>query len=200
MIKNVIFDIGMVLVNFRWREYMRDDLGFSEELVELMGRKVVVNPLWDELDLGIREATDIIADMKAQVPEYPQEAQRFFDGIEDIVETYSYSLSWIEELKARGYKVYLLSNYPRDTFTLHSKRKFNFVDAVDGKIVSGFVRLAKPDPAIYQLLLDTYRLNANECVFIDDRENNIEAAQQQGMKAILFKDYESARNQLNRVL
>ncbi|HPF28965.1 MAG TPA: hypothetical protein PLZ77_02540 [Lachnospiraceae bacterium] len=88
MIKNVIFDIGMVLVNFRWREYMRDDLGFSEELVELMGRKVVVNPLWDELDLGIREATDIIADMKAQVPEYPQEAQRFFDGIEDIVETY----------------------------------------------------------------------------------------------------------------
>ncbi len=84
MIKNIVFDIGMVLADFRWEAYMRDDLHFNEEVIKTIGEKVVVTSLWDELDLGVRETDDVINEMKAQVPEYQKEINIFFDGIVDI--------------------------------------------------------------------------------------------------------------------
>lgn len=200
MIKNIVFDIGMVLAEFRWQDYIRYDLGFSEEIVKTFGERFIVHPLWDEFDLGVRETEDILADMRATVPEYPEEFERFFDGIVDVIRSYPYSRKWILELKERGYHVYLLSNYPRRTFRLHERERFDFVDVVDGKVVSGFERIAKPDPAIYRLLLERYGLRAEECVFLDDRQVNIDTALSLGMQGILFTGYEDARQKLEELL
>jgi len=200
MIRNIVFDIGNVLAAFRWEDYILHDLGFSKEIVQIFGERFIVHPLWDEFDLGVRETDDIIADMKATVPEYQDEVNVFFERIADIVETYPYSRKWIKDLKQKGYRVYLLSNYPRRTFRIHEREKFDFVDLVDGKVVSGFERLAKPDPRIYQLLLERYRLRAEECVFLDDRRVNIEAATRLGMQGILFTGYEDASRKLEEIL
>ena len=68
---------------------------------------------------------------------------------------YDYAVSWIDSLKEQGYHVYLLSNYPRDIFTLHANvGSFPFLDHVDGKIVSGFVQMIKPDADIYEKLIE----------------------------------------------
>ena len=200
MINNIVFDIGNVLAAFRWQDYILHDLGFSKEIVQIFGERFIVHPLWDEFDLGVRETDDIIADMKATVPEYQDEVNVFFERIADIVETYPYSRKWIKDLKQKGYRVYLLSNYPRRTFRIHEREKFDFVDLVDGKVVSGFERLAKPDPRIYQLLFERYRLRAEECVFLDDRRVNIEAATRLGMQGILFTGYEDASRKLEEIL
>lgn len=199
MIKNVIFDVGMVLVNFRYREYLRD-LGFSQDIEEIFCKRIVESPLWGELDKGIRETEDIVNEMKNNVMDYPDEAELFFENIHDIVETYPYAFPWIEELKQKGLCVYLLSNYPKELFNIHSKGKFTFMDAIDGKIVSGYVKIVKPDPAIYQLLLDTYNLRPEECVFLDDRKENIEAAGKLGMHTILFENYNQSKTLLNEML
>ncbi|MCR5250023.1 MAG: HAD family phosphatase [Lachnospiraceae bacterium] len=200
MIRNIVFDIGMVLADFRWAAYMRQDLGFSPELVDLFGEKVVQTELWDEFDLGVRETDEIIADMKARVPQYPREADLFFERIEDIAVAYPYSRPWLQELKQRGYGVYLLSNYPRSTYVVHEKKHFDFAALADGKVISGFERMSKPDPRIYRLLLTRYGLKAEECVFLDDREVNIAAAIAEGMKGILFTGYEEARAKLEELL
>lgn len=197
MIKNVIFDIGNVLADFRYRDYMKE-LGFSEEIMEVFCKEVVETPLWNELDRGVRSFKDVTREMKSCVAEYPKEADAFFENIHEIVHTFPYALPWIEELKAKGYKVYLLSNYSAELFTLHAKDRFDFAEAVDGKIISGFVKLIKPDPAIYRLLLNTYRLNPEECVFLDDRKENVEAAKGLGIYGIQFTSYEQAREELNR--
>ncbi len=199
MIRNVIFDIGMVLINFRYREYM-EDLGFSEELQEIFCRKIIENQLWGDLDLGFRTEEDVIHEMKSRVAEYPDEADAFFDRISDIVETFPYALPWIRGLKQEGYRVYLLSNYPKSLFALHAREKFTFADAVDGRIISGYVRLVKPDPEIYRLLCMTYDLKPEECVFLDDRADNLEAAAALGFHTVRFQNYEQAKAELEKLL
>ena len=199
MIKNVIFDVGMVLINFRYREYM-EDLGFSKEQQEIFCEKIIENKLWGDLDLGVRKTEDIIREMKDRVTEYPAEADAFFDRISDIVETFPYALPWIREIKQKGYRVYLLSNYPKELFALHAKEKFTFADAVDGRIVSGYVKMVKPDPEIYKLLCMTYDLQPEECVFLDDREDNLNSAEALGFHTIRFQNYEQARTELEALL
>ncbi len=200
MIRNVIFDVGMVLVDFRWKEYMSDDLGFSPETVKLFGERIVINPLWDELDLGVRDKEDIFRKMREAVPGHESEVDRFFENIEGIVESYPYSKEWLKDLKARGYSVFLLSNYPGEFFALHEQTKFDFLNYVDGKVVSGFERVSKPDPEIYRRLLSRYSLKAEECIFLDDRKKNILAAKREGMEAILFTSYEESRLALDERL
>ncbi len=199
MISNVVFDIGMVLVNFRYREYM-EDLGFAKEITDIFSKNIVENMLWGDLDLGIRPAEEVIRDMKDSVSEYPAEADAFFEQINDIVESFPYALPWIRELKREGYRVYLLSNYPKDLFALHAKGKFTFADAVDGRIVSGYVKMVKPDPEIYKLLCMTYDLKPEECVFLDDREDNIKSAHALGFHTVRFQNYEQARAELKVLL
>lgn len=199
MIRNVVFDIGMVLANFRYREYM-EELGFSKELQEIFCERIVENPLWGDLDIGIRRAEDIICEMKSRVSEYPAEADAFFDRISDIVETFPYALSWIRGVKREGYRVYLLSNYPKELFALHAREKFTFADAVDGRIVSGYVKMVKPDPEIYKLLCMTYDLKPEECVFLDDRMDNLQAAGTLGFHTIRFQNYEQAKAELEMLL
>ena len=199
MIRNIVFDIGMVLADFRWKEYMLRDLGFAPEVMETFAERLVLDPIWDEFDLGVRPTEEIIAEMKERLPEYPKERELFFSRIEDIAASYPYSEAWIRELKERGFAVYLLSNYPRDVFRIHEKKHFGFAALVDGKVVSGFERVSKPDPAIYRILLERYGLRAEECVFLDDRKVNIDTALTLGMQGIVFTSYEDARGRLEEL-
>ena len=200
MIKNIVFDIGMVLADFCWYSYMTDELGFSEERARLFGERIVLTEFWHQLDLGVKSEAEVISEMKAQVPEFREDAELFFGNLLYIVRNYDYSRKWIVSLKERGYKVYLLSNYPRGTFTLHHKKVFDFVDVTDGRVISAFERLTKPDRRIYELLCDRYGLKPEECVFIDDQEKNIEAAEKFGMKGIVFKPYEQSNRELEEIL
>ena len=85
-------------------------------------------------------------------------------------------------------------------FDYHYKNEFSFKDSVDGMIVSGKVKLLKPDRAIYEALMNKYGLKPEECVFFDDRLENVEGARKCGINAIVFKDYESATRELERLL
>lgn len=199
MIKNIVFDVGNVLVDFRWREYMKD-LGFSDEVTEHLGKNMVMNPLWDELDRGLRPKAQVIEEMKSFVPGYEKEADLFFENIEEIVITRSYAKSWLNQLRNQGYKIYLLSNYPADLFEIHSKGRFDFLGEIDGMVVSGFVKMVKPEPGIYECLFQKYNLIPEECVFLDDRQINIDAAVKMGMKGIVFKEYNKAQMELKNLL
>lgn len=198
MIKNVIFDVGNVLVSFRWRELM-DDLGFSKDLQKIFEKTVFGNPLWAELDRGVLDENEVINKIRRENSAYSDEFDLIWANIDKIVEPYDYSFDMIDTLKAKGLKVYLLSNYPKSLFELHTKcGRFPFIDRIDGKVVSGFVKCIKPDREIYERLLNEYNLKAEECVFLDDREENVEAAKNIGMAGILFENYEQAWADLNK--
>ena len=184
------------MVEFRYHDYMIN-LGFSEEKAQLFAKRIVMNDLWRQLDLGIRDEKEIISEMYSRIPGYKKELDAFFENITDIVRQYEYTLPWIQDLKSKGYKVYLLSNYPKTLFELHEKEKFSFTDIVDGKVVSAFVKMAKPDAEIYKYLLEEYKLNADECVFFDDKAENVRAAESCGITSRQFTSYEDANIYIN---
>lgn len=199
MIKNIIFDVGNVLVNFRPVEVMQD-LHFPQEVIDSLYENMVMSSLWNELDLSIRPMNEVFEDMINLVPEYKEYSRQFFKQLDDICVSYDYSREFVKSFKDRGYKTFVLSNYSDELWTMHEKDTFTFLPYLDGKIVSGFVHLIKPDEAIYKLLLETYDLKAEECVFFDDREENIIAAKKIGINGIVFNGKDEAMMEFEQLL
>jgi len=96
----------------------------------------------------------------------------------------------VHALKEKGYKIYLLSNYNEDFFRVHTQGA-SFLEDIDGKVVSYEIHKIKPEPEIYQYLLDKYKLQPEESVFFDDRPENTQTAEGLGMKTytITSKEY-----------
>ena len=144
MIKNVVFDIGNVLVDFRWRELMKN-LNLSKEAQDRFETSVFGSCWWHDLDHGTIDEKDAVIRLREDNIEFKEAFDLVWENRDKLVKPYDYAVSWIDSLKEQGYHVYLLSNYPRDIFTLHANvGSFPFLDHVDGKIVSGFVQMIKP--------------------------------------------------------
>ena len=101
----------------------------------------------------------------------------------------------IDELKAKGYSIYGLTNWSMETFP-QARAHFPILQMIDRYVVSGAEHLVKPDPRLFQVLLDRYGLQAEECIFVDDNPDNVEAACHMGMQGIRFCDAVQLRNTL----
>ena len=201
MIKNIVFDIGNVLASFRWKDLFMD-LGFTGEAFERIAAATVQHPtMWNEFDRSLMSDAEIIAKCIKRAPEYEQEIRLLFSKTELLVEEYSYSYGWIKCLKEQGYKVYLLSNYGKTSFeAARDHGRLSFLPLIDGGVISYEVKIIKPEPGIYTALLEKYNLDAKECVFLDDRADNIAAAETLGFVGIVVKSYEQAKEELNKRL
>lgn len=200
MIKNVIFDIGNVLVHFRFREYMQE-LNMTDEQIEALAAHMIFNPIWSDLDRGARSFSDVLDEVKALHPEEADLYDRFWADPSRLCLSYPDTRDWLLGLKKRGYRIYLLSNYPEDMFLCHWRNSFSFTDLPDGKVISYEVKLTKPEPEIYQTLFDLYHLNPTECVYLDDRLENVEAGRAFGMQGIWVNGgQEQAMEDLEQVL
>lgn len=197
-IKNIVFDVGYVLVNFRWREAMAD-MGFDSETIEQLGARMVHNPLWRELDRGVMPLEEIIAGFRSAAPEYAGEIDRFWQDVSGLVRPYDFSEEWLRGLHERGYKIYLLSNYSEIMWNLHSKG-FGFLKFTDGMIISYDVKLIKPDREIYNALTDKYGLDPAESVFLDDMPENTAAARELGFSTVTVGKHSEAAAELERLL
>jgi len=101
------------------------------------------------------------------------------------------TIQCIRQLKIAGYKLYVLSNWDQDSFLLLREQYADFFDLFDGCVVSGFEHVIKPDSTIYQILLQRYNLAPEQCIFIDDQEENVNAAQLERLTTILCKNPKS---------
>lgn len=200
MVKNIVFDIGKVLVDFVPEKVMRE-IGIPKEEIPSLIKATCNSSWWGELDRGVMTDNEIIEHMKQDAPTLSDSIDLFFENRwKNLVELFPYAVDWIKGLKKDGFKIYLLSNYPKEAFEIHSETTFAFLPYADGKIVSSYVKLIKPDAAIYNELLKQYNLKSAECVFIDDRADNIAAAASLGFKTVHFINYEQASAALNILL
>ena len=101
----------------------------------------------------------------------------------------------LAELRAAGVPLYALTNWSAETFAI-TRGRFEFLEWFDGLLVSGEERVTKPDPAIFQLLLDRFGLDPTATVFVDDSEANVAAARRLGFDAIRFTGHEELRREL----
>lgn len=198
MIKNIVFDIGMVLIDFHWKKTMQE-LGFSKETIECLGKNMVCNKMWSHMDLNDIPEDELVVKFKEMSPDYTNEIDLFFDNIEDVITMYEGADVWLKELSDKGYNIYLLSNYPKRMFEIH-KNRFKFLPYTKGRVVSYECNLIKPDIRIYQLLCERYKLVPEECIFLDDRDENIEAAKQLGFIGVVVNNPFEIRKELEEYL
>lgn len=198
MIRNIIFDIGNVLTDFRWREFLRDK-GFEEAMIDRIARASLESPVWNELDRGVWSTERLMAEFVKLDPEIEAELHTAYDNITGMVTKRDYAIPWIQELKAQGCGVYYLSNFS-DKAYVECSDSLDFLPYTDGGILSYRDKVIKPDEKIYRLLLSRYGLKAEECVFLDDTPLNVEAARKLGIHGIVFQTREQAEEELQRLI
>ncbi len=194
MIRNVIFDIGNVLTDFRWNEFLQDK-GFDEAMIQRIAKASVLSPFWAEFDRGEWDTDKLLKEFAKLDPEIEDELYRAFGDIREMVTKRDYAIPWIKELKSKGYGVYYLSNYSYKAY-VDCIDALDFIPFMDGGILSFQDRVIKPDAEIYRLLLSRYGLKAEECVFLDDTPANVEAAEKLGFAGIVFGTREQAQEEL----
>lgn len=188
MIRNIIFDIGNVLTDFRWKEFLKDK-GFDDEMITRIAKASVESPLWKEFDRGVLDGEELMLRFIDSDPEIGEELHKAYDDIHGMVTIRDYAIGWVQELKTKGYKVWYLSNFSEKA-EKECADSIAFIPYMDGGILSWKDKLIKPDPKIYQLLMERFGLVAQECVFIDDLPENVQGAIDQGMHGIVFETRE----------
>ena len=186
-VDTVIFDIGSVLSEPKdGKELIKKKYHnkFNETQLDCF-----VKSYYDKLE--DYETASIFNAKKLYQSFLTDDIKQYSDDIFEILalsgDAYDYTDSMIKELKDKGYKLYYLSNWHKSGFELmKQKGKFKYLDQFDGGLVSYDAGCQKPDPKIYQLLIDKFKLNPHTCIFFDDREENIEAAKKIGFKAEQF--------------
>lgn len=197
-IKNIVFDVGKVLVTYEPEQHLRN-LGYDETTRKNVMEAMFANPLWNENDKGLLTTEELLDGFIENAPKYEVQIREAFGKIEKTIELLPHSMEWVENLKARGYHLYIISNYGEYTYE-QTEHKLKFLPYMDGTIFSFQYKMIKPDRAIYEKLLEKFELKAEECVFIDDSLANVVAAKQAGFHGIHFQNYEQAKAELDRLL
>ena len=200
MIKDVIFDYGNVLVDWNPAYLFLPYFKGNVEECTYFTEHVCNREWFTRMDRG-EDMDRCVAELQAAYPQYADAVAMFRDRWFDMCHgDIPGMLDLIQDLKKRGVGVYGLTNWPAETFA-EARRRFNTLASIDKYVVSSSVKLAKPEPAIYQLLLSKYNLKAAECVFIDDRKDNVDAAIALGMSGIVYPgSADKLSTLLNRVI
>ena len=199
MIKNVVFDVGKVLVYYE-PDWLMDKLGYDEEKKKRMKAAMFHSPTWDEGDRGVLNKEELLDAYIANAPDLESEIRLCYERVGEVIDLMPHVIEWMEDLKERGYHLYIISNYGENTFE-KSVDKMAFIPYMEGMIFSYQYKMVKPDLIIYEQLLKEHNLEGSECVFIDDRQVNLDAAVEAGFAAgVLFQNYEQAKADLDALL
>ena len=198
MIDTIIFDMGNVLIDFRWRA-LYHEMGLTGERFERMAQATVLNPVWNEFDRGNWSDDQMLEAFIENAPELEDVMRDMMsERFTGLLKKFDYTDEWLDGLKSAGYRIYILSNFSRKGFTECAK-ELDYVSKADGAVISYTVGMIKPEPQIYRYLLDTYDIRPERAVFIDDSEVNIRAAEEFGINTILFTDKRSADEELKKL-
>lgn len=199
MIRNIIFDMGQVLIRWVPAEMMADfDLTDAEK--NLLITELFHGVEWIQQDRGILKPEQVTQQVCARLPEKLHAYVRIL-----VHEWYNRFLipmpgmgELVQELKENGYRLFLLSNASlalRDYFY-----RIPGAECFEGLMVSAEEVLLKPQHEIYERLYSKFHLLPEDCLFIDDSPANIEGAVLTGMQGIIFRgDADALRRELNRV-
>ncbi|OWK97204.1 HAD family phosphatase [Chryseobacterium manosquense] len=182
-IKNIIFDFGGVLMDWNPRYFYKDYFN-DDEKMEFFLRNIATDEWNAEQDRGrsLAEGTEILI---AKFPEWETEIRAYYDNWTTMLRSdIPENVAVLRKLEHSEYDLFGLTNWSAETFP-YALENYDFFKIFDGKIVvSGTEKLIKPDPKIWEVLLERYNIKANESVFIDDNAKNIETAKNLGFVTI----------------
>ena len=198
MIKNLIFDFGKVLVDYDFKAFFRKYIPntarcqaftpvlYNEELQQMLDREE--RPFDVIMEDWIENHKEFEHEIRYFNEHYPEIVTNEVEGMYEL----------LTQLKAEGYKLYGLTNWCSKVYL--TMAQFPIFKLLDGQIISSEEKVIKPEPEIYQRLFDKFNLKPEECIFADDRAENIEGGSRLGMDGIVFKDAKQYERELREYL
>jgi epoxide hydrolase-like predicted phosphatase len=197
MIKNIVFDLGNVLISFRPAEYF-EKKNYPAAIKATILSDIFGSNEWRMLDNGEITTVEAIDGISKKSSLKKEEIAHIFNLRTDLMFPLDTNVRILPDLKKRGFKLYYLSNFPIDIFD-EVKSGYYFFKHFDGGLISAEAKFSKPDRRIYEILAERYSLLPEECLYIDDLEVNVSSAENFGMKGIftdgslsISKDIEKA--------
>jgi len=196
MIKNIIFDLGNVLINFKPELFL---LNFTEDQKKITAfvNKVPRSKIWFDLDRGKFSVNKAYEIFLKKYPENKELLEKFFEDNRwmEMLNPITQNVEIVKLLKREGYNLYILSSFIKEAFD-YIESRYNFLSIFDGRVISYQEGVIKPEEEIYRILLKRYNLKPEECLFIDDHKIILEPAKELGMKVIHYQDSKDLREEL----
>lgn len=197
-IKNVIFDLGNVLIRWDRRRLYSKLFGENEAEMDWFLTEVCSMD-WNNLHDAGRPFAEGIAEAAAKHPKYKTHIEAYFGRWPEMLGgTIDDNVRVLKDLAAAKVPLYALSNWSVETFSL-VEREYDFWPHFQGIVLSGETKCVKPDPEIYRILLERYALKPQESVFIDDSLANIQTAEALGFKGIHYSEFIQLREKLTNL-
>ena len=190
----VVFDLGAVLIDWNPRYLFRQLIDDPDEIERLLAE--VTTAAWNhEQDRG-RSWADAVAELVAIHPGHADLIRAYHERWPEMLGgPLQATVDLLAELRDAGVALYALTNWSAETFPIAIER-YPFLAWFRGIVVSGEVGAAKPEPAVYEALIERYGVVPGQSVFIDDQPANVEAARRLGFTAIRFTDAVALRSEL----
>lgn len=196
MICNIVFDMGWVLFSYEPKKFVRKYCPDPSD-AELLNRELFEAPEWAETDRGTLPDDQYLKLVLGRLPKrlHPVAAY-LYNHWDEMPSPFPAMQELARTLKENGYHLFLLTNMSTRFYRFY--KRIPAVNYCDGMIVSSDVHLLKPQPEIYRLLFEKFSLEPEECYFIDDRRENIEAGEALGMKGFCYgQDTEELKKALS---
>lgn len=193
MIKNVIFDLGNVLLRFDPQGYLRTKVNDENKVQELYN-EIFLSQEWPMLDRGTISEKDAIDQIVKRSLQNAELIRHCMANWYEILVPMEDNINVLKEIKNSGYKTFILSNFHSLAYENVTNR-YDFFAAFDGGIISYREKLLKPEKEIYHTLTQRYNIAPSESIFVDDTQVNIEGARMLGFETILFNNVTSLREE-----
>lgn len=198
MIKNIVFDLGQVLINFQPASYLQGLFPTHPQLEDVQ-RAIFGSAEWIMLDRGVIDQMEAELRLINQHPHFKEEISQALAGWFSMLTPIEINVQLLPRLKEKGYGLYVISNFHEEAFA-HIEAKYDWFKLFDGLVISFENQVMKPEPRIYQELLERYQLQGKECLFIDDVAANCEGARRMELEAILYQSPDQLKRDLDRFL
>lgn len=185
-IDNVVFDVGNVLLAFQPKEILRRLLPGQEACYPALLRCMFHTPYWTMMDRGVISAEEAVMMMSCREPALRPQVETVMRSWNDCLDVIEEGKNALEACLAHGKHCYALTNYADEPFAESCRKHPDIFSRLDGMVVSARLGITKPDPRIYRHLIDTYHLDPERTLFIDDSPINVEGALNCGLQAVLF--------------
>ncbi|OLQ94578.1 HAD family hydrolase [Vibrio ponticus] len=196
-IKNIIFDLGNVIVRWSPTEIVRLTFGDSPR-VNTLTKQIFQSQIWQAANRGELSEQEVQTALKKEFGLSSLQAEKLSYYVKQTQLVLFGSVELVKQVKDAGYNVYALSDNVHEIVD-YLKQQYDFWSLFDGVVISADVGCLKPNPEIYHALLEQYQLDAAECLFIDDMPYNVEGAQAVGMSALQFEHAEQCLQDLKRL-
>jgi putative hydrolase of the HAD superfamily len=198
MVKNVIFDLGGVVIEWNPDRILA---GYYADpgMRTIMKTALFLHPDWLQLDRGTLNEADLLVRAAGRTGRPAAELGGLFDAIRESLHTKAETVALLEKLSARNVPLYCLSNMSSDIFA-YLRGRHSFWGVFRGIVISGDIQMVKPEREIFEFLLQRYGLVAAQTVFVDDNVPNIEAAREVGIHPVWFKNARQCELELDELL